>query len=65
MGDKVVKKIHEESILNGVNGKKTPLSFMKKILPSRMIKLKTIRTQILVHGRYSINNIEILFFISI
>ena len=50
MGDKVVKKILEKSIINGVNGEKAPLSLLKKNLPSRMIK-KKLRTQILVDGR--------------
>ena len=30
MGDKVVKKIIEKSIIDGVNGKKGPLSLMEK-----------------------------------
>ena len=32
MGDNVIKKIHEKSILNGINGKKAPLSWLKKTL---------------------------------
>ena len=32
MGDMVIKKIHEKAILNGVNGKKKPLSLLKKTL---------------------------------
>ena len=38
MGDKFIKTIHEKSILNGINGKKAPLSWLKN-LPSRMIIL--------------------------
>ena len=56
MGDKVVKKIHEKSIINGVDGEKAPLSLLKKNLPSRVIK-KKMRTKILVNGRYGIHNI--------
>ena len=32
MGDKIVKTIHEKSIINGVNGEKSPLSLLKKKL---------------------------------
>ena len=39
MGDKVIKKINEKSILNDINGDKAPLSSLKKILYSRMIIL--------------------------
>ena len=30
MGDKVIKKFHEKSILNGINGEKAPFSWLKK-----------------------------------
>ena len=32
MGDKVIKTIHEKSILNGINGEKAPLLWLKKTL---------------------------------
>ena len=32
MGDKVIQKLHEKSILNGINGDKAPLSWLKKTL---------------------------------
>ena len=32
MGDKVIKTIHDKSIINGINGNKTPLSWLKKTL---------------------------------
>ena len=40
MGDKVVKKIHEKSIINGVNGEKAPLSLLKKKLAFKDDKIK-------------------------
>ena len=35
MGDKVIKTIHEKSILNGINGEKAPMSWLKKTLTSK------------------------------
>ena len=46
MGDKVIKTIHEKSILNGINGEKAPLSWLKKTLPSRMIILMLLGDQL-------------------
>ena len=59
MGDKVVKKINEISIIDGVNGEKGPLSLLKKKLPSRMVKEKAMWTQILANEGYGIHTIEI------
>ena len=39
MDDKVIKTIYEKSILNDINGDKSPLSWLEKLLPSRMIIL--------------------------
>ena len=46
MGDKVIKKSYEKSILNDINGDKAPLSWMKKLLPSRMIILMLLGDQL-------------------
>ena len=46
MGDKVIKTIHEKSILNGINGEKAPFSWLKKLLPSRMIILMLLGDQL-------------------
>ena len=54
MGDKVIKKNHEKSIVNGKNGKKAPLSLLKKTLTFKDGTKKTMRTQIIVDGRYNI-----------
>ena len=40
MGDKVIKTNHEKSILNGVNGEKAPLSFLKKTITFKDDKIK-------------------------
>ena len=40
MGDKVIKKIHEKPILNGINGEKAPLSLLKKTLTFKDDKIK-------------------------
>ena len=40
MGDKVVRKFHEKSIINGVNGEKAPLSLLKKKLAFEDDKIK-------------------------
>ena len=40
MGDKIVKKIHEKSIINGVNGEKAPLSSLEKKLTFKDDKIK-------------------------
>ena len=40
MGDKVIKKVHGKSILNGKNGEKAPLSWLKKTLTFKYDKIK-------------------------
>ena len=40
MGDKVVKKFIEKSIIDGVNGEEGPLSLLKKNLALRLINSK-------------------------
>ena len=40
------KKGYEKSFLNDINGDKAPLSWMKKILPSRMIILMLLGDQL-------------------
>ena len=40
MGDKVMKKNHDISNLNGVNGEKAPLSLLKKTLTFKDDKIK-------------------------
>ena len=46
MGDKVIKKSYEKSIINDNNGDKAPLSWLKKLLPSRMIILMLLGEQL-------------------
>ena len=55
MGDKFIKKHHEKSIVNGKNGEKAPFSLLKKTLTFKDDKIKTMRTQIPVNGRYNIH----------
>ena len=40
MGDKVIKKLHEKSIVNEKNGKKAPLSLLGKTLTFKDDKIK-------------------------
>ena len=40
MGDRVIKKINEKSIVNGKNGEKAPLSLLKKTLTFKDDKIK-------------------------
>ena len=46
MGDKVIKNSYEKSTLNDINDNKAPLSWLKKLLPSRMIILMLLGDQL-------------------
>ena len=46
MGDKVIKKSYEKSILHDINNNKAPLSWLRKFLPSKMIILMLLGDQL-------------------
>ena len=58
MGDNIIKKINEKSIVDGVNDEKGPFSSLRKKLALKDDKKITMRTQILVNEGYCIHNIE-------
>ena len=47
MGEKVIKLFYDKSILNDINGDKAPLSWLKKLLPSRMIILMILENKLI------------------